>query len=118
MGQGIQHRQLLGHPHRIAQRDDRAPQGNRDLVQVRSHMRSNDDGRWAENPSGVVVLGKADLVEAELYDQGQPFEHTPEGLRTKIRIINPGGQGPLRRHFLGVTYRTGSKNEAFMVFFL
>src|SRR5215470_15280662 len=109
--QVIEHGELLGYAHWIVQRDDRAEHGDLHIVQVRCYVRCHHDGRWGENPSTVVVLGKAHPVEAEFVNKLQPFDRTLEGLYTHLRIVKPRRHGPLRRHFLGRDVSYGFKKR-------
>ncbi len=94
----VEHRQVFGHLHRVALRDDRAEHGDGYLRRGRHHMRGRDNGRRRQAMRRIMMLGQADPVEAELLDEPNPLDHAAISLRPSFAVISVGRHRPGPRH--------------------
>src|SRR5262245_831319 len=97
LGQRVEHRQFLGHAHRVAVGHDRSEQGDLDPVQTGRDERRRDDRGRGQDSRGVVVLGDAHPVEAQLLDELEARAHVPIGLGAGLVVVRPRWHRPLRR---------------------
>ena len=99
--QCVEHRHLLGDADRVGGRHDRAEQGDLDLVDARGEPGGGDDRRRGENARGIVVLGDADPVEAQLLHELHALDHAAEGFGADGGVIGGGRHRPFAREVGG-----------------
>ena len=95
---GIEHRQFLGEAHRIAVRNDRAEQGDFDLMDARRDIGGGDLRRRGQDARRIVVLRQADPIEAEFFREGDPLDHPLKDPCALAGVIGGGGHRPDCRH--------------------
>ena len=106
-GHGVEHRQLLGQADRIGVRNDRAEQGDLDLVNPRREVSGGHRRRGGQDARGIMMLRQADPVEAELFDQRDALHHAAINIGAGVDVVNAGGHRPNTRHRVGRSVAAG-----------
>ena len=94
----IEHRQLLGDPDRVADRDDRAQERDLDVVDMAREVGRRERRRRGQDARRIMVLRQADPVEAQLLDKAGALDHAAIGLGAHRRVVGRRWHRPFARH--------------------
>jgi hypothetical protein len=93
-GEGVEHGELLRHPHGVLDGDARSEQGDLRPLDSLGDGAGHHHRIGRQRPGGVVMLGDADPVEADLVGQLEEVQGAPHrGLRRLGGVVG-GGDRP------------------------